>query len=153
MWDVVAQTAGETITGIGETIMDKSHTFRVANKEQLRDVFQKCASTIDAGKPLSIKISLYRKRRSIDQNARYWALLTEISQGMPDHMDGEYFAPEMWHEYFKRKFLGVEVGPYGEPVPKSTAKLSTVDMAEYQEQIEAWAAGEGLEVMDEDQTG
>lgn len=80
-----------------------------------------------------------RPTRSNQQNSRYWALMTAISQQAPEHMGGEWHAPEVWHEYCKRRWLGVEAGPFGEGVPRSTARLKVGEFNDYMEQIEAWA--------------
>lgn len=40
-----------------------------------------------------------KRRRTAEQNARYWKLLREL-----ERVDGEFTA-EQFHEYFKRRFL------------------------------------------------
>ncbi len=86
-----------------------------------------------------IAIEELRPRRSLEQNARYWALLTEISNQAPAYMGGVWHSPEVWHEYCASRFLGMEAGPWGHGVPKSTAKLRVGPFSEYMTQIEIWA--------------
>lgn len=86
-----------------------------------------------------IAIEELRPRRSLEQNARYWALLTEISKQAPAYMGGVWHSPEVWHTYCASRFLGMEAGPWGHGVPKSTAKLRVGQFSEYMTQIEVWA--------------
>lgn len=92
---------------------------------------------------------ILRKRvykRSSDQNRRYWALLNEISEGLP--VQGVAHSPEAWHHYFRQKFIGSEDMklPTGKTFtqPISTTTLDVGAFAEYMTQIEAWAAGHGI---------
>ena len=48
----------------------------------------------------------------------------------------------MWHEHFKRKFIGVEELPDGSVRGKSSTKLTTVQFSEFCAQVEAYAATE-----------
>jgi len=93
------------------------------------------------GKQVFYRVSVeeLKSTRSLEANSRYWALLTAISQQAPAHMHGVYYRPETWHEEFKRQFLGVELGPLGTPIAKSTAKLGVAGFGEYMQQVEAWA--------------
>lgn len=84
--------------------------------------------------------------RTLAQNARMWALLHRLSERY--RPDGQSFAPETWHHYFRDQFLGrVDVRlPDGRvvAVPRSTTELDTHEMADYQTQIEAWCAERGV---------
>ncbi len=95
------------------------------------------------GKPLRVTIGPHEESRRAKQNARYWALLTRIAQGMPSHMDGAYHTPEVWHEFHKKQFLGVEgveIDGTLTHVTKSTRKLKVKEFNDYMTQVEAWAA-------------
>lgn len=91
-----------------------------------------------------------KPRRSNDANKRYWALLAMISDGVrpEDHQYGS----EAWHLYFKARILGMDETrlPNGKVVtqPKSSADLDTGEFANYQEQVEAWAAERGVYLPD-----
>ena len=81
------------------------------------------------------------KTRSNAQNARMWALNTEISERLK--VDGKTFSPEAWHEWLAKKFLGAEEHrlPNGElmVVRRSTANLPEDAMSDYLNRIEEWA--------------
>lgn len=96
----------------------------------------------DTGWPVAVTIEQHKSSRSLEQNARLWALLTEISQQAPSAMGGEWHSPEVWHEYCAKRFLGMEAGPFGHGVRKRTSKLKVSEFADYMAQIEAWAADE-----------
>ena len=93
------------------------------------------------GRAIQYRVSVEEAKptRSLEQNSRYWALLTAISQQAPDHMGGQWYSPEVWHEYCKRRFLGVEPGPYDTGVPQSTTKLKIAEFADYMTEVEVWA--------------
>jgi hypothetical protein len=85
-------------------------------------------------------------KRSTAQNSRYWALLNEISEGLP--VQGVVHSSKSWHLYFRSKFIGCEdtTLPTGTVVsqPISTTTLDIGSFGEYMTQIESWAAGHGL---------
>ncbi len=85
-------------------------------------------------------------RRSTEQNKRLWALLNEISEGVP--VQGVIHSPEVWHEYFKVKFIGKEEIklPNGQVLERaiSTTTLDVAAFGEYMTRIEVWAANRGL---------
>lgn len=96
----------------------------------------------DMGWPVAVSVEPHKPSRSVEQNARYWALLTEISQQAPSSMGGEWHSPEVWHEYCATRFLGMEAGPFGHGVKKRTSKLKVGEFADYMTEVEAWAADE-----------
>lgn len=89
------------------------------------------------------------KSRSGQQNRRYWAILNEIAGIV---VQGERYTAEVWHEYFKVRFIGAEDVrlPNGKVItrPLSTTDLDVIQFGEYMEQIEAWAAQHGLLLTD-----
>jgi hypothetical protein len=101
-----------------------------------------CHAKIDALDPhIDWVISFRQKKskRSGEQNSRYWKLLTEFGK----HLG--YSADEM-HDLCRFKFLRSRIEIEGEPLPllTSSTKLTTAEMAEYQENIERWGAGMGF---------
>ena len=86
-----------------------------------------------------VTVEEMKSRRSLEQNARYWALLTAISQQAPSYMGGEWHHPGVWHRYCATRFLGMEAGPFGTGVPKSTSDLKVGEFGDYMTAIEAWA--------------
>jgi hypothetical protein len=84
-------------------------------------------------------------KRSNEANARYWVLLTEISEQMKLQGANDY-APDVWHEYFKTLFLGKEIVIDQETrwVPARSSRLTTSEFANYAMRVEAWAAQHGI---------
>ena len=85
-------------------------------------------------KQYDVEIRLRRKKRTLDQNALYWAHLSCISQETGN-------STEDLHEYFRQKFLGcekhiVQVGNEDSVVVRrSTTKLDTKQMTEYMDKV------------------
>lgn len=81
----------------------------------------------------------YKSKRSNQQNARYWAFLTDFGKSIG------YSSDEM-HELCKYKFLREHVEINGEAMIKlkSTPKTNTKEFAEYCEACEMWAASLGF---------
>ncbi len=92
-----------------------------------------------AGIAYLVTVEEMKPKRTIEQNARYWALLTSISQQAPAYMGGEWHSPDVWHNYCATRFLGMESGPFGVGVPKRTSRLKVGEFCDYMTQIEAWA--------------
>ena len=118
--------------------------FRISDDGNIGSLARLLSQVTQAGKVLRVTVEIWRNPRTVDQNKRYWRILNLIAAAAPPHLDGQWYAPEVWHEHFKRKFLGVQPGPFGDVVPNTTTKLSTVEFSGYCDQIEAWAAGEGM---------
>lgn len=118
---------------------------RLANRsdwKRITDYVKGLAWRDSEGHALAYRVTIepLRPARSVAQNARYWALLTAISQQAPEHMGGEWHDPETWHTYCARRFLGVQPGPFGEGVTKRTSKLKVGEFGDYMTAIEAWAS-------------
>jgi hypothetical protein len=75
-----------------------------------------------------------KSNRSLEQNLRLWELYTSIG----NHLGIE---KDKIHELMGYKFLRYQTEIAGMPVEivKSTTKLTTTEMSEYQHQIEIWA--------------
>ena len=57
-------------------------------------------------------------------------------------VNGKQYDAEVWHEQFKRQFIGVEELPDGSVRGKSSAKLTTAQFGEFCAQVEAYACSE-----------
>lgn len=81
------------------------------------------------------------KKRSNPANARYWLLLHLMSEGIKP--EGMQHSPEVWHQWAKSKFLGMDEYrlPNGKllQVPKSSAELDTQEFNEFMRQVEEFA--------------
>ena len=124
--------------------MKQVREFRCETLEQLSRAFHAARAQVEAGRVLKVALSPWKKRRSIDQNARYWAILTAVAAQMPPMMNGVWYAPEVWHEHYKRRFLPMLPGPGGSAYPQSTTSLSTSEFVDYCDQVEADAIEQGV---------
>lgn len=91
---------------------------------------------------LEIVVRPYKSKRSNEQNKRLW----KIYQTLADYawVNGKRYSQEVWHEYCKKQFIGQKELPDGSlsAVGISTTALSTSEMTDYQNTIQAWAAQE-----------
>lgn len=82
--------------------------------------------------PCDAVVNIREKRRSLDANARMWAMLSDISRAKPD---GRKHTPETWKALFMHA-LGYEtrfeMGLNGEPFPVGlrTSRLTVRQMAD-----------------------
>lgn len=85
---------------------------------------------------------LIRRKRTPKQNRRYWGngVLNQIAQQAT--VNGRMFAAEVWHEQFKRMFIGVIELPNGDVIGKSSTELDTKEFCEFSDRVEAYAATE-----------
>lgn len=96
-------------------------------------------------KPLAVMVSEHKTKRSVEQNRRYWAILNYIAESA--FVGGKRFSAESWHEYFKRKFIGLEELPDGGNVGISTTMLEVPEFNDYMRSCEQYAVNElGLEL-------
>lgn len=87
-----------------------------------------------------VSVKPFKSTRSTEQNDRLWALYTAL---------GKYIGeddPDEVHKLMGYKFLRFPKTVNGEQFwfIKSTTKLNTAEMTEYQESIERWGASLGF---------
>jgi hypothetical protein len=87
-------------------------------------------------------LTVARRKRTSRQNRRYWGkgVLAQIAGQAV--VNGRQFDAEVWHEQFKRMFLGVIELPNGDVIGKSSTGLSTAEFSTFCDQVEAYAASE-----------
>lgn len=92
------------------------------------------------GRFLAVSVTFYKSKRSLEQNRRYFgpAVLGAIAEQA--WAGGRQYDKEDWHEFFKRKFIGVVDLPFGGTRPMSSTDLSVEEFAEFMEQVEAYCA-------------
>ena len=85
-------------------------------------------------------LELKRKKRTKAQNRRYWGngVLAQIANQAV--VNGRKYDAEVWHEQFKRMFIGVIELPNGQVIGKSSTELSTKEFCEFCDRVEAYAA-------------
>ena len=93
-----------------------------------------------AGTPLCVTVTEHKSKRTLEQNARYWALLNDIAAN--SWIEGRQFSSEAFHEFFKRRFIGCEDTPGGGTVGISTRTLNVGDFADYMMKVEQYATDE-----------
>lgn len=102
-------------------------------KENLDNLITKLKE-LDFSKRWRVTIVEAKANRSLEQNERLWELYTSIG----NHLGIE---KDKIHELMGYKFLRYQTEIAGTPVEliKSSTKLTTSEMSEYQHQIEIWA--------------
>lgn len=87
-------------------------------------------------------LTVGKRKRTSPQNRRYWGkgVLAQIAAQAT--VNGRLFSAEVWHEQFKRQFIGVIELPCGEVVGMSSADLDTAQFSEFCTQVEAFAASD-----------
>lgn len=120
-------------------------------RPRLKAAFHAAEAIVKAGQAVEVIVRPRKSKRSIEQNKRYWALLREIAATV--WIDGRQFSDEVWHEQFRRWFIGMDeiVMPDGEVTVRgiSTTTLSVAEFTDYMTRIEQWCAEQGFPVMTE----
>lgn len=106
-------------------------------------IYNNLGAWLEANAVLEVCIRPYNSKRSIEQNRRLWKIYGELADKA--WVNGRRYSAETWHEYCKGMFLGYELKamPDGTEVktPISTTTLNTAEMTDYQNRLQAWAAG------------
>ena len=118
--------------------------FIIRNKTVKRVVIDYLNTIDNYHKPYEVIVRPYKKQRSKEQNARYWGILSQIADET-GHTSNEL------HEIFKAdllpkrmiQFKGVHRG-----INASTVELSTQEFSDYCTRVEAWAAEQGIRLVD-----
>lgn len=118
--------------------MSFDHTLNKAVANNYEFMLKRFAQ-LDPNTRWQVTVRPYKSKRSTDQNSRLWDLYTAI---------GKYIGEESEsvHQLMGWKFLRYQTAVNGEVVEaiKSTTKLNTAEMVEYQDAIERWAADIGF---------
>lgn len=131
-------------------------SFRIQGAAGIRPAFVAAWNLIqtlmrESGSGYELVLRPLKSKRSIEQNRRYWALLREISAVA--WVEGRRYSEEVWHEQFKRWFIGCDevVMPDGTTQLRgiSTTRLNVEEFGAYMTQIEAWATEQDWPVMQE----
>lgn len=129
----------------------------ILHSDEIKVNCLKYISSLPVGeKPLQVEIKPFKRKRRVEANSYYWALLTHIASEMFRlKISDQYYTPEIHHEYFKRKFLGkkVVINDTVLLLPESTADKSVIEFMDYVAQIEADAAEFGIIVPQQNNEG
>lgn len=99
-----------------------------------------------AGAPDGYTVNVAAPKRTNDQNAKLWAMLSDVSRAQPE---GRVYSPETWKAIFMSA-LGHEAqyaeGIEGEPVPLGfrSSRLSKAQFADLIEVIYSYGARHGV---------
>lgn len=108
------------------------------------DFFQKLKPFLMAGHQYVVEVK--EKTRSVEQNARLWAMLTDVSRQVDWY--GKKLTPEEWKDVFSAAHKKHKVVPGIDGgfvvVGASTSKMSVREMGELMELIEAFGAQQGV---------
>lgn len=87
-------------------------------------------------------LTVAKRKRTNPQNRRYWGkgVLAQIAEQAV--VGGRLFPAQVWHEQFKRQFIGVIELPNGDVVGMSSTDLKTDEFSEFCTKVEAFAASE-----------
>ena len=125
--------------------MSESLTIPLFNRQQAwsvirNQVYPHIGGALQAGKRLVLTVK--PEKRSTQQNRRYWGngVLAQIAQQAAPN--GKLYGAEIWHEQFKRMFIGVQELPNGQVIGESSTALSKAEFADFCTQVEAHAAQE-----------
>ncbi len=106
-------------------------------------IYNNLGAWLESNAELEVCIRPYNSKRSIEQNRRLWKIYGELADKA--WVNGRRYSAETWHEYCKGYFLGYELKamPDGSELktPISTTTLNTAEMTDYQNRLQAWAAG------------
>lgn len=109
----------------------------IIQDEKTRSAAIDLLSRLDLKKRWRFTLVKYVKRRSLDQNARYWAILVLIAKETGNDQ-------EMIHEALKVMFLKPETITLGDRTFQvwTSRNKNTPDFATYMNQVEGYAASE-----------
>lgn len=106
-------------------------------------IYNNLGAWLESNAELEVCIRPYKSKRSVEQNRRLWAIYGKLADEA--WVNGRRYSAETWHEYCKGMFLGYELKamPDGTELktPISTTTLNTAEMTDYQNRLQAWAAG------------
>jgi hypothetical protein len=103
--------------------------------------------------PALTRVEFKKPRRSLEANARMWAMLTEVAQQVEWY--GEKLTPEDWKDVFSaslrraRVVPGIDAGSFV-PLGMRTSDMSKEEMSHLMELIAAFGAERGVRFGDEE---
>jgi hypothetical protein len=110
----------------------------------LVELWQQIKPALIAGQKITLTVKT--EPRTLEQNAKLWALLSDIAQQVQWH--GRYYASDDWKHIFtaalhrQRTAPGIEGGVV--VLGQSTSKMTAADMSALLELIEAFGAEHGV---------
>lgn len=87
-------------------------------------------------------LTVRKMKRTPAQNRRYWGQGVPAQVAEQATVNGRLYSADVWHEQFKRQFIGVDELPNGQVIGKSSTNLTTAEFCAFCDQVEAFAATE-----------
>lgn len=125
--------------------------FKIKTEKQLDTICtRRIKPMLDGKRVLALSVGPWTNKRTLEQNARLWAMLADIAEQVP--VRGHFQSKEAWHFRFRIHFgYTGEVTPVRVdgivvemPLPRSSTEFSVGEMADYMTKIEAWAIDQGV---------
>jgi len=108
---------------------------------------QTAKDLIDRAPPFAV-VTIREAKRTTDQNALMWSLLSEVSRAKPE---GRMHTPEVWKALFMNACghaVQFEVGLNGQPFPVGfrSSRLTKAQMSDLIDFIHSWCAEKGIQL-------
>lgn len=104
-----------------------------------------------AGRPLSLKVTEHRATRSLEQNARMWAMLGDVSRQVDWY--GRKLSPEEWKDVFTAALKRQKVVPGLDGgfvvLGASSRQMTVAEMSDLLELMHAFGIEHGVRFRDE----
>lgn len=126
----------------------------IRSSDRVRDIMRmayQMVSQMIGGGGVEVTVSRVKSKRSLEQNAMMWAVLSDISKQVPWVVDGvqTYLSPEDWKDLFTaslRKEMRVAQGIDGGVVllGRRTSRMTIAEMSDLIELMNAFCAERGV---------
>ena len=124
-----------------------------AHQELTQKAWPWLKSMLMAGHKMQVEVR--RETRSLEQNARLWAMLTDISEQVDWY--GRKLSPEDWKHVFSASLSKQDVVPGIDGgfvvLGKSTSRMTRSEMTDLQTLMEAFGAEHGVRFGVDPETG
>lgn len=109
------------------------------------------AQSLVAKAPLNSVVTIRPGDRTLEQNAKLWAMLSDVSRQKPQ---GRKHTPDVWKSLFMHACgheVQFEVGLYGQPFPVGfrSSRMTKAQMTELIDFIDAWGTENGVNWSDD----
>ncbi|MCK1282096.1 recombination protein NinB [Bradyrhizobium sp. 61] len=109
--------------------------------------------------PTGSRVEFKGPCRSVDQNSRFWAMLTDVA--VQGRIEGRRYNTEQWklmflHAYAEERGIEIKYLPRLQgvgmvPCGRSSSDLSVTEMSELMEYISAWGVENGIKFHDQEE--
>lgn len=126
-----------------------SERLLLINPEQAKlaiaEMWRSLAPPLREGRRFWLRVT--KERRTLPQNARMWAMLTEVSEQVDWY--GHRLTPEEWKDVFTASLRGQRAVPNLDNsgfvvLGSRTSEMSTDEISDLMELMSAFAAGRGI---------